>query len=84
VCSSDLSSLSHLFKKVLGKSFKQFQIEIKLERAEEYLRTIPGISVGEAANRVGYQDPLYFSRIFRKYKKVPPSALIGKDVNQGK
>ena len=31
--------------------------------------------VKEVAARVGYEDPLYFSRLFRRRRGVPPSAL---------
>jgi AraC-like DNA-binding protein len=33
------------------------------------------MTVKEAASRVGFDDEFYFSRIFRKYKGVPPSKL---------
>ena len=68
-----ISSISHIFKRVLGKPFKQAMIELKLERAEQYLRTAPGISIEEAALKVGYADALYFSRLYHKYRGLPPS-----------
>ena len=39
------------------------------------LEAILGESVKEAARRVGYDDPYYFSRTFRAVFGVPPSAL---------
>lgn len=73
-CSSE-STVAHAFKRETGKSFKQYQIERRLDRADEYLRTSPGMSIGQIASKLGYSDALYFSRIYRKHRGRPPSAL---------
>jgi AraC-like DNA-binding protein len=44
----------------------------QLEEAARLLRTT-GLRVGEVAGRVGFPDPLYFSRSFRALFSVPPS-----------
>ncbi|MHB9037557.1 MAG: PocR ligand-binding domain-containing protein [Armatimonadota bacterium] len=67
------STVSHLFKSKLGASFKQTQTDIKLRKAEDYMAANPEMSVAEAAARVGYVDPLYFSRIYKRYRGIPPS-----------
>jgi AraC-like DNA-binding protein len=67
------SSVSHIFKSKLGKSFKSCVIDMRLDRAEEILRNNPGMTVKEAASKVGFEDEFYFSRIFKKYKGAPPS-----------
>ncbi|MCP4643910.1 MAG: helix-turn-helix domain-containing protein [bacterium] len=68
------SRISHLFRERLQTSFKQAVIEVKLQKAEEYLRTYPSIKVKEVAWRVGYDDAFYFSRLYRKYRGEPPTA----------
>jgi AraC-like DNA-binding protein len=68
------STLSHFFHRVLGQSFKRVQIEMKLDRAERLLRTNPQITVREVAYRLGYQDPLYFSRLFKKHRNATPTS----------
>ncbi len=70
------TTLSHLFRRTLGKSFRRVRIEMALDRADEYFRGDSGIRVGEVAARVGFDDPLYFSRLYRKYRGVPPSRRI--------
>ncbi|OGV54863.1 MAG: hypothetical protein A2X45_02265 [Lentisphaerae bacterium GWF2_50_93] len=70
------SSVSHIFKAKLGKSFKSCVIDLRLDRAEEILRNNPGTTVKEAASKVGFDDEFYFSRIFKKYRGLPPSKLI--------
>jgi len=72
VCRSS-SSVSHIFNTHLHKSFSQVVIEAKLNRAEEYFRQSPELSIGEVAVRLGYHDALYFSRLYRKYRGFPPS-----------
>jgi len=68
------STISHLVKKSLGISFKHLQVDTKLNKAEEYFRTVPGITVGEVSERLGYTDQFYFSRIYKKYRKMSPSS----------
>lgn len=67
------TTLSHLFRRKLGKSYRQVRIEIALDKADDYFRTIPGIRVNEVAAKLGFNDPLYFSRLYRKYRGFPPS-----------
>ena len=67
-----VSSLSHLFKKATGKGFRQYQIERKLDKAEEYFRTHPEFSVAQISMKLGYEDPLYFSKLYKKHRGAPP------------
>lgn len=67
------STLAHLFKRRVGRSFRQVQIESRLAHAEKLLRGEPQLSVKEVAYRCGFDDPLYFSRVFRKRRGRPPS-----------
>ena len=71
-----ISTVSHSFKEILGISFKQMCIKLKLDKAEEYLRTIPEITIKEVAEKIGYDDQFYFSRIYKKYRKIPPSKYL--------
>jgi len=67
------STISHLFKNKLNMSFKETMINIKLDKAEEYFRTYPHLKISEVAEKIGYSDPLYFSRIYKKYRLKTPS-----------
>ena len=69
-------SLSHAFRRQLGVSFKSMLTEMKLNRAEELMRGDPGLTVTQVAERLGYDDPFYFSRLYRKYRGQPPSAFL--------
>lgn len=70
------SSVSHLFKEKLGRSFKSCIVDIRIEKAGDLLKHEPGISVKQVAAQVGYVDVFYFSRIFRQRKGVPPSRYL--------
>jgi AraC family transcriptional regulator of arabinose operon len=70
------SRLSHLFKKEVGVSFPGYLENRRMERAEDLLR-MTDRSVGEIARSVGYDDPLYFSRRFRRRTGASPSEWRG-------
>jgi AraC-like DNA-binding protein len=70
------STISHLFTSYLKKNFKQIMIELKLEKAEEYFRDNPEITVKEIALQLGYDDPYYFSRLYKKYRGCAPSRYL--------
>ncbi|HML74555.1 MAG TPA: PocR ligand-binding domain-containing protein [Anaerohalosphaeraceae bacterium] len=69
------SSLSHKFKKMTGKGFKRFQIDFKMDKADQFLRKNPEMTVKEVAHRLGYSDPYYFSRLYKKYRGCSPTAV---------
>ncbi|MGB7395877.1 MAG: AraC family transcriptional regulator [Pricia sp.] len=65
------SYLFSLFKKSTGYSLIQFFNLKKVQKACEYLNYTE-LSVKEISHRVGFQDPLYFSRLFKKYMGASP------------
>lgn len=67
------STVTRLFKRVVGKSFKQYQVSYRLDLAAVRLRTNARCPVSVIASEVGYDDPLYFSRVFRKQFECSPS-----------
>jgi len=58
-----------------GKGFKRFQIDFKMEKADQFLRKNPEMTVKEVAYRLGYNDPYYFSRLYKKYRGCSPTAV---------
>lgn len=64
--------LGTLFKKETGVSFKEFQTAVKICRAKKLLAD-RNIRISEVAERLGYQDIDYFSRVFRQETDVSPS-----------
>jgi AraC-like DNA-binding protein len=70
------SAVSHTVKQHLGLSFKQLCILKRIQRFESIVSQDPNLSIQEAAARVGYEDPFYFSRIYKKVRLAPPSTYI--------
>ena len=66
------SHLYRIFVKHLSLSPNEYLTQFRINQACILLRT-SGLSVGEIASSVGFEDQLYFSRVFKKIKGVPPS-----------
>ena len=64
-CSLSRSRFNHIFTKVIGTSPLQYQQQLRLEQACELLRS-SSLSINEISYSVGFTDPLYFSRLFKK------------------
>lgn len=67
------STVTRLFKKVTGSSFKQYQTEYRMEQAAALLKSMPNRPVSDIAQSLGFEDPLYFSRAFRRRFSCSPS-----------
>jgi len=67
------SYLSRLFKQEMGRTFSEYVLELKMERAKAALSE--GAKVYDAARMVGYRDVSYFTKVFRKYWGVTPGGL---------
>jgi AraC-like DNA-binding protein len=66
------SRLNDVFKKYTGMTPYQYFIQIKINKAESLLED-KDISVQYAAAKLGFEDPYYFSRLFKNKTGVSPS-----------
>lgn len=73
MCSLSESRFSHLFKDMMGVSPKQYIINIQMQKAKELLETTR-MPISQISDVTGMQNQNYFSRIFKKYTKMSPSA----------
>ncbi|MGB9876285.1 MAG: PocR ligand-binding domain-containing protein [bacterium] len=64
--------LAHLFKSSEGKSVGEHIKEMRIARARELLEDSE-LSIIEIALEVGYSDPSYFARLFRKATGLSPA-----------
>ena len=78
-CFSDILNLSttetgtyRIFVQHLALSPNEYLTQYRINQACVLLRSSP-LSIGEIAGSVGFEDQLYFSRVFKKIKGVPPS-----------
>lgn len=61
-----------LFKRSIGLSPLDYFTRLRMRRACDLLEQ-GGLSVKEVAGRLGYDDPFYFSRVFKAVCGVAPS-----------
>lgn len=73
VCLSP-SRLAHLFTQTLGRSILKWREEQMIQFACQLLLVSPS-PIKQIAAQVGFEDPLYFSRVFRRYVGCSPRAF---------
>ena len=61
-----------LFKQYFGQSFVSYLTEYRIDRAVKMMEDI-SVSVKDAGKAVGYSDPNYFSKVFKRVKGLNPS-----------
>jgi AraC-like DNA-binding protein len=72
-----VSGFHHHFKSVTSMSPLQFQKQIRLQEARR-LMLGEDLDAASAGHRVGYEDPAYFSRDYKKLFGAPPQRDIAK------
>jgi len=63
---------SYLFHKNIGMRPIDYVIQYRIRRAREILATAGQQPIGEVAALVGYDDPQYFSRVFKRHTGMSP------------
>lgn len=64
--------LNRLFRNCCGMPGKEYLIYIRVEQAKLYLKN-PALTIRNVGQMVGYEDPNYFTRIFKKKTGVTPA-----------
>ena len=72
--------LRKLFKKEMGMTPLEYMTSLRMKKAEIMLTTMGSsdYSVAEIGSLCGYEDGLYFSRVFKKHFGVSPSVFAKK------
>lgn len=73
--------VSSLFKKETGMTFNNYLTDYRIERAKILLKESNDL-LADISQQVGYSDPAYFSRIFKK--KTSMSPLCYRQIYYGK
>jgi two-component system response regulator YesN len=66
-----------LFKQETGETINEYITKVRLDKAKELLRD-PGNKFYEVCEAVGYSDPSYFSKLFKKHTGFTPSSYRDK------
>ena len=61
------------FKNIMKTTPMQYVVSLRIAAAKEYFDST-NKNVTEVSSAVGYDNPLYFSRLFKKYTGYSPSA----------
>ncbi len=64
--------LSHRFREVLGVTFRDYLLKVRLERAKALLAT-DDVSISEVAQMVGFNDLPHLDKAFKRYAGSSPS-----------
>ena len=68
------SKVSYLFQKYINKRPINYLIDYRLNIAKDLLEKTD-LLVSEIAEKVGYNDPFYFSRLFKKHRGICPADI---------
>jgi two-component system response regulator YesN len=71
------SYLSSVFKKETGESFTDYVNRLKMEEAKVLIQK-HNLKNYEAAEKLGFVDESYFSKLFKKYNGISPSKVNSK------
>lgn len=71
--------LSHLIKKITGRSFKQ-HLNIRRINAAKCLMLEESMNVSESCYAAGFNNLSYFIKVFKQYEKIRPSEYRGQNL----
>jgi AraC-like DNA-binding protein len=72
------SNFSYCFKKVTGLSPRDFLINLRVEKAIDFMTVNSNVNVTETAMKTGFYDSAYFSKKFKKIVGITPMAFLKK------
>jgi two-component system, response regulator YesN len=74
--------LSKLFKKAVGENFIGYLTAIRIGKAKEFLVN-PRYTIKDVCYQVGYKDPNYFARVFKKSCGITPTEYQTRQLSIG-
>ncbi|QGQ94808.1 response regulator [Paenibacillus psychroresistens] len=66
------SYLSKHFKQETGSTITDYLIQIRIQKAKQFIDDHPNLKIYEIAHLVGYPDPVYFNKLFKKIVLLTP------------
>ena len=64
-----------LFKKIIHETPQQYILKLRIQKACELMKHT-SLNIGQISVMVGFNDQLYFSRVFKRYVNMTPSKYM--------
>ncbi len=61
------------FRRAMGMTPGQYVLRVRMRHARDLLGSAANLTIKQVAARMGYDDPFYFSRVYRQFWGHPPS-----------
>ena len=74
--------LSRVVKKELGKNFTEYIVDLRMEKAKSMLK-MTNFKIMDISKLVGYENPDYFTRIFKRHIGISPQEYRQQLLNAG-
>lgn len=78
LCQMSQSRFRESFRAQTGQTFVEYRNIKRLEAAKVILGQDKGVSIHKVASQVGFEDPKYFAKVFKKYLGITPKEYIKK------
>jgi AraC-like DNA-binding protein len=75
ICDMSASHFSRAFKKQYNLTFQEFLLRYRVFQACRFLNA-SAANIADVAYCVGFSDPSYFTRVFKRYVGVAPSEFV--------
>ncbi len=72
LCGMSATHFSRVFKQTYDVTFQEFLLRYRVYQACQQLRS-PMTNISDISYNVGFSDPSYFTRVFKRYVGVAPS-----------
>lgn len=73
--SFNFNYMNRTFRKVTGKTIFAYLNDLRITKAKQFLAS-GTYNSSEVAELTGFRDPYYFSKVFKKYAGITPSAYL--------
>ncbi|CAM3661668.1 response regulator transcription factor [Marinicrinis lubricantis] len=75
--------LGKLFRKETGEKFSNYLVQVRMEKAKQFIESSEHCKMQDVAAKVGYgTNPQYFSQVFKRYTGFTPSEFKRLSVRQ--
>lgn len=69
------SYISSIFRKEFGFAISDYVMELRIEEAKNLLEN-SSLLIKDISEKVGYNDPLYFSKVFKRVEGLNPTEFL--------